>query len=277
MKGPGRACPERIHPPSPIPLPSDINPPPAMPSYLTLIGVVIVVLGLALRLRPTLVGLAAGLVTGLVAGIPLYLPEGSAIPAGAVRAPEGVLNMLGRAFAENRLMTLFIITLPAIGLAERHGLQEQAAALIRRVHAATVGRLQLVYQLFRVLVGALGIRLNGHPAFVRPLIFPMSLGAAAAERGVAGPEALPPDEVEEIKAATSAAENYGNFYGQNLSPVQPGILLVYGVLAGLGYKVGLWRLVLFAIPVTTLSVLLAGAQFALLDRRARRRRAPAGR
>ncbi|HKG90365.1 MAG TPA: DUF969 family protein [Gemmatimonadaceae bacterium] len=248
-----------------------------MPSYLKLIGVVIVVLGLALRLRPTLVVLAAGLVTGLVAGIPLYLPEGAAIPAGAVRAPEGVLNMLGRAFAENRLMTLFIITLPAIGLAERHGLQEQAAALIRRVRAATVGRLQLVYQLFRVLVGALGIRLNGHPAFVRPLIFPMSLGAAAAERGLDSPEALPPDEVEEIKAATSAAENYGNFYGQNLSPVQPGILLVYGVLAGLGYKVGLWRLVLFAIPVTTLSVLLAAAQFALLDRRARRRRAPAGR
>ena len=245
-----------------------------MSDYVKLLGIVIVVAGLALRLRPTLVVLAAGLATGLLAGIPLYLPESAAIPPGATRAPEGIINMLGRAFAEQRLMTLFIITLPAIGLAERHGLQEQAAALIRRVRAATVGRLQLVYQLFRVLVGALGIRLNGHPAFVRPLVFPMSLGAAAAERGVTGPDDLPPDEVEEIKAATSAAENYGNFYGQNLSPVQPGILLVYGVLSGLGYTVGLWQLVLFAIPVTTLSVLLAAAQFALLDRRRARRAAP---
>jgi uncharacterized membrane protein len=243
-----------------------------MSDYLKLAGIAIVVAGLALRLRPTLVVVAAGLATGLLAGIPLYLPETAAAAAGAPRPPEGIINMLGRAFAENRLMTLFIITLPAIGLAERHGLQEQAAALIRRVRAATVGRLQIVYQLFRVLVGALGIRLNGHPAFVRPLIYPMSVGAAAAERGVRGPDELPPDETEEIKAAASAAENYGNFYGQNLSPVQPGILLVYGVLSGLGYQVGLWRLVLFAVPITTLSVLLAAAQFALLDRRRAARR-----
>src|SRR5262249_56532209 len=121
------------------------------------------------------------------------------------------------AFTENRLLTLFIITLPAIGLTERYGLQEQSARLIAKVRAATVGRLQIVYQLCRVLHGMLGIRLNGHPVFVRPLIFPMSVGAA-------GP--LPEDKVEEIKAASSASENYGNFYGQNLSPVQPGILMV---------------------------------------------------
>src|SRR4029453_5621278 len=90
--------------------------------------------------------------------------------------------LLGRAFTENRLVTLFILTLPAIGLAERYGLQEQAGALIRRFAAATVGRLAIVYQLFRVLMGALGLRLNGHPAFVRPLIFPMSLGAPRGER-----------------------------------------------------------------------------------------------
>jgi hypothetical protein len=89
-------------------------------------------------------------------------------------------------------------------------------------YAATVGRLQIVYQLFRVLVGALGIRLNGHAAFVRPLVFPMSLGAAAVESGVAPTESLDERRVEEIKATDAAAENYGNFYGQNLSPVQPG-------------------------------------------------------
>jgi uncharacterized membrane protein len=236
-------------------------------------GIIIVVAGLALRLRTTLVVVAAALVTGLAAGLPLFTDAGvfAGLPlltraAGDGSAPEGIINMMGRAFTEFRYVTLFIITLPAIGLAERFGLQEQAAAFIRRIRAATAGRLQVVYQLFRVLIGLLGIRINGHPAFVRPLIYPMSVGALEAQAGAASAAELPPDVVEKIKAANAAAENYGNFYGQNLNIVQAGILLVAGTLKGLGYSVSLLRLVLFAIPMTTLSVVLAAVQFHLLDR-----------
>jgi len=227
-----------------------------LPDWARLLGIAIIVIGFALKLRTTLVVVAAALATGLLAGLPLFTSGGR----------EGIVEMLGRAFTENRLLTLFIITLPAIGLTERYGLQEQSARLIAKVRAATVGRLQIVYQLFRVLHGMLGIRLNGHPVFVRPLIFPMSVGAAApAGAPLAG------ERVEEIKAASSASENYGNFYGQNLSPVQPGILLVFGVMSGLGYKVSVWRLVLFAIPVATISVILGGIQFFRLDRRFRKK------
>lgn len=213
---------------------------------LKLSGIVIVIVGLALRLRTTLVVMTAALVTGLIAGLPLFSNEGifAAVPFLTKPDQEGIINTLGRAFAENRLMTLFIITLPAIGLAERYGLQEQSARLIRRFSVATVGRLSIVYQLFRVVTGILGIRLNGHPSFVRPLIFPMSVGAAEAELKASTADELPEDTIEEIKAANSASENYGNFYGQNLSPVQPGILLVFGVLTGLGYVVSVWTLVL---------------------------------
>jgi uncharacterized membrane protein len=239
------------------------------PDWFKLAGIAIVVLGLALRLRTTLVVVTAGLVTGLLAGLPLFSGEGffQGLPYLTKPGQEGIINMLGRAFTDNRLMTLFIITLPAIGLAERYGLQEQSASLIRRIKAATVGRLQVVYQLFRVLHGLLGIRLNGHPSFVRPLIFPMSLGAAEAISGPSGADEVPPEVVEEIKAANAAAENYGNFYGQNLSPVQPGVLLVYGVMAGLGYAVNVWSLVLYTIPIVILSVILGAVQFWLLDRR----------
>jgi uncharacterized membrane protein len=111
-------------------------------------------IGLALRLRTTLVVVAAALVTGIAAGLPLFSNQGVfqglpflTIPDENGIAREGIVNMLGRAFTEYRLMTLFIITLPAIGLAERYGLQEQSAALIRRIRAATVGRLQIIYQL----------------------------------------------------------------------------------------------------------------------------------
>ncbi|HKP10987.1 MAG TPA: DUF969 family protein [Blastocatellia bacterium] len=246
-------------------------------------GIVIVVAGLALRLRTTLVVVTAALVTGLAAGLPLFTDNGLfqhlpllTKPAMNGDAPEGIINMLGRAFAEFRYVTLFIITLPAIGLAERFGLQEQAAAFIRRIRAATAGRLQIVFQLFRVLVGLLGIRINGHPAFVRPLIFPMSVGALEAQSGAASAAELPPDVVEKVKAANAAAENYGNFYGQNLNIVQAGILLVAGTLKALGYSVSLLRLVLFAIPITALSVVLGALQFYLLDRWVARRATQAG-
>lgn len=240
---------------------------------LKLSGIAIVIVGLALRLRTTLVVVTAGLVTGIAAGLPLFSSEGmfQALPFLTRPGQEGVINMLGRAFAENRLMTLFIITLPAIGLAERYGLQEQSAALIRRVSAATVGRLQIVFQLFRVVTGLLGIRLNGHPSFVRPLIFPMSVGAAESTFHASNAEDVPELVIEEIKAANAASENYGNFYGQNLSPVQPGILLVFGVMTGLGYTVSVWSLVAFAIPITSISIVLGALQFWLLDRRQQRK------
>ncbi|MFY9572145.1 MAG: DUF969 family protein [Blastocatellia bacterium] len=240
---------------------------------LKLSGIAIVIAGLALRLRTTIVVVTAALVTGLAAGLPLFSSESVFSDVALLTKPgqEGIINMLGRAFTDNRLMTLFIITLPAIGLAERHGLQEQSAALIRRISAATVGRLQIIYQLFRVLTGILGIRLNGHPSFVRPLIFPMSVGAAEATFGAATAEDLHEDIIEEIKAADAASENYGNFYGQNLSPVQPGILLVFGVMTGLGYSMSVWTLVMFAIPITTISVILGALQFWLLDRRYKRK------
>jgi uncharacterized membrane protein len=243
------------------------------PDWFKLLGIVVVVVGLSLKLRTTLVVVTAALVTGLLAGLPLVSDEGPFRTLPYLTAPgrEGIINMLGRGFADNRLMTLFIITLPAIGLSERYGLQERSAALIRRVRAATVGRLQIIYQLFRVLHGILGIRLNGHPSFVRPLIYPMSVGAAEAAAGAGAAEELPEGQVERIKAACSASENYGNFYGQNLSPVQPGILLVFGVMRGLGYDVSVWSLVMFAVPITTASVVLGAIQFWLFDRRQRRR------
>jgi len=237
---------------------------------LRLLGLLVLVIGLLFRLRPTLVVVVAAMVTGLLAGMPIYAPE--LAETGGTPAPEGFVNMLGRTFAETRLVSLFIITFPAIALSERFGLQERAASLIQQVRVATVGRLLIVYQVFRVLVGALGIRLNGHAAFVRPLVFPMSLGAAAAGPGEAQADSLGEKRLEQIKAADAAAENYGNFYGQNLSPVQPGILLVYGTLRGLGYEVSLWRMIFFTTPIVLSSVILGAVQFLLLDRRERERR-----
>lgn len=238
-----------------------------------LAGIGLVLLGLRFRWRTTVVVVAAALVTGLGAGLPLFSAAGAwqplagQVPGWMVRTGSpGILNLLGKAFADNRLMTLFILTLPAIGMAERYGLQEEAGRLIRRVRVATAGRLLIVYQAFRILHGLLGIRLNGHPSFVRPLIVPMCLGP------MQGPMSAGSDGAgaERVKAGAAAAENYGNFYGQNLSPVQAGVLLVYGVMQGLGFQLSVWDLVRHTLPVLGGSVLLAAAQFWWLDRWLRR-------
>lgn len=235
---------------------------------LRLSGVCLVLGGLIFRWRTTVVVLAAALVTGLFAGLPLFTAEGvwQAFPGpGWISKPgqTGILNLLGKSFADNRLMTLFILTLPAIGLAERFGLREEAGRLIRRVSVVTVGRLLIIYQAFRILQGALGIRLNGHPSFVRPLVYPMAAGA--------NPGSLSTSDDQRMRAATAAAENYGNFYGQNLSPVQAGVLLVFGVMQGLGVTVSLWDLVRHTLPIVIASVIFAALQFLWLDRQLRKR------
>lgn len=223
--------------------------------YLRLIGVVVVLVGFALKLRVTAVVVAAGLATGLVAGMPLL---------GTPETP-GIVDTLGRAFADQRIITLFVLSLPAIGLSERFGLQEQARRLILRVRAATVGRLELVYQLFRMGVAALGLRFgSGHVTFSRPLVVPMALGVSP----VAGDEKAD----DEVKAACGASENYGNFFGQNLFYGAAGVALVVSTLADLGYAIDPRRVSLFTIPIAAASVLVAIVQFHLLDRWLRKRR-----
>lgn len=219
--------------------------------YLRLIGIVVVLVGFVLRLRVAAVVVAAGLITGFVAGMPIV---------GTDAAP-GIIDTLGRAFASQRIITLFVLALPAIGLSERFGLQEQARRLIHRIRAATAGRLQLVYQVFRLVVVALGIRLgSGHVAFSRPLVLPMALGAA----GVDGD--ADDGRVERIKAATGASDNYGNFFGQNLFVGAPGIALVVSTLKDAGIATDPVRIALWSIPVAVASVLIATGQYWLLDR-----------
>jgi uncharacterized membrane protein len=77
-----------------------------VPEWTKLLGVPIIVVGLALKLRTTLVVVAAALATGLVSGLPLFSRPNQ----------EGVVDMLGRGFADNRLITLFLIPCRPSGL-----------------------------------------------------------------------------------------------------------------------------------------------------------------
>ncbi|MEG1985272.1 MAG: DUF969 family protein, partial [Oscillospiraceae bacterium] len=65
---------------------------------LKLIGVVIVIVGFALKFDTLATVVVAGLATGLVAGM----------------TPVDILATLGNAFITNRTATLFVLTLPVI-------------------------------------------------------------------------------------------------------------------------------------------------------------------
>ncbi len=124
---------------------------------LTLIGVLIVIIGFALRVNALLVVTVAGIATGFAGGLNVV----------------AIVSEFGRAFTENRYMGLVWLTLPVIGLLERGGLKERAQELISRIKGATTGRVLLLSLAIRQLTATIGLTsLGGQAQMVRPLIAP---------------------------------------------------------------------------------------------------------
>ena len=212
---------------------------------LKLIGILIVILGLAFRFNPLLVVIVAGFATGFAGGM----------------NPLEVLEVIGSAFVTNRYMSLFILILPVIGLLERHGLREQAGRFIQGFRGTTAGRIMLIYMFFRQVTVGLGMMLGGHPSFIRPIVSPM------AEAAVAKGRPMPQPVADEVRGFSASAENYGNFYGQLIFVASRGLLLIKGVFESAGYTVSLTTMAFYAIPTAIIALALAAIRYHLFDRR----------
>ena len=223
-----------------------------MSQYFVLAGILIVVVGFALRLNPMLVVTVAALATGLIAG----------------KTPVEVVSLLGKAFNDNRIIAIVWIVLPVVGLLERYGLRERAAAMIRDTKAATAGRLLILYLLFRQATSALGLTsIAGHPQTVRPLVAPMAL--AAAEQQHNGIEAA---SAEEVKAFAAATDNVGLFFGEDIFIAIGSIVLIQSTLATYHIALAPLDLAIWAIPTAIAATLVHSFRLLRLDRRLRRRR-----
>lgn len=215
--------------------------------YLKLIGIVIIVVGFALKRDTLAVVVVAGLVTGLVAGL----------------SPLELLNILGQSFTDQRVATLFVLTLPVVGICERYGLKQKAVDLIGSVKNATTGTVLSLYQLIRAVAIAFSVQLGGHPQFVRPLISPMAEGASEAKLG-----SLTEKQRDSIKGGAAAADNFGNFFAQNLFLGAPGVLLIVATMAEQGYtQVTPLSVALWSIPVAVVSLVFGLVRNYILDRR----------
>lgn len=216
--------------------------------YLVLLGILIVIVGFALKLDAILIIFAAAIVTALVGGIGV----------------DGFLATLGSSFVSNRSMAVFIIILLVVGTLERNGLKEAAAALIGKAKRATPGIVIALYGMMRVVFAAFNVGFGGVAGFVRPIIMPMAVGAIEA----AGYK--PREEyVEELKGMAAGMENVAWFFGQMLFVGTGGALLVQSTLKPLGCNVDLLRMALIEIPVAVIAVGTTAAYYIIKDRHLR--------
>jgi uncharacterized membrane protein len=212
-----------------------------------LIGILVVAVGFGLRFNTLLVVLAAGIATGLVAGLPL----------------GQIMELFGKYFVENRYMLLpVVLMVPLIGLLERYGLQERAETLIQRARSATAGRVLLLYTAVRQITIALGVKIGGHAEVVRPLIAPMAEAAARARHGE-----LPVKTAQAIRAHAAAAENVGNFFGEDVFIAVGAFLLMKGFFDAQGLTVSVWGMALWGIPTALVAFAAMAWRLRVLDRR----------
>ena len=213
---------------------------------LVLSGIVIIVLGFMAGLNPLLVVTIAALATGIAAGLD----------------PLAVVSAFGKAFNDNRYVSVVWIVLPVIGLLERYGLQQRARTLIARFRGATVGRLLIVYRIIRQIAAALGLTsIAGHAQTVRPLVAPMAEAAAEAQ------DAGDAETREEVKAMAAATDNIGLFFGEDIFIAIASILLIKGTFETYGIFLAPLELSVWAIPTAIAALLIHGARLMLLDRR----------
>ncbi len=212
-----------------------------------LLGVLVVVVGFALRLNPMLVVTAAGLVTGLLGGMSLH----------------EILDAFGTGFAGSRSIAIFLLVLPVIGLVERNGLQEQARHLIGRMARLTTGRVLALYLLVRQATCAIGLlSIGGHAQSVRPILAPMAEAAAVKRYGP-----LPDRVSQRIRAFAAGTDNVASFFGEDIFVAVGAVLLITSFVdTTYDFTLRPLDVALWAIPTAVCALVIHGFRSLRVDR-----------
>nr|WP_225444766.1 DUF969 domain-containing protein [Pseudomarimonas arenosa] len=193
-----------------------------------MLGVAWVIIGFALRLNPMLIVVSAGLLTGMLAGHQLI----------------AVLEMIGEAFIKQRYLALVLLTLPVIGMLERHGLRQHAQRWISSLKGATLSRLLISYLGARQLLATMGLTsIGGHPQTVRPLLAPMAEGAADSKIGP-----ISEADRQRLLGLCAATDNVGLFFGEDVFIAFGAVLLMQGFYAEQGIELEPLQIALWGIP-----------------------------
>lgn len=212
-----------------------------------LIGVGVIVIGFLLRFNPMLIVAAAAVATGFAAHFPL----------------DRVLATIGTGFVKTRVIPLIIILpLTVVGLLERHGLRERAQIWISSIRAATPGRLLMVYLFIREITAALGLTgLGGHAQMVRPLVAPMTEGAAETRFGQ-----LTDAMRYKLRAYAAACDNVGLFFGEDIFVAFGAIVLMVTFLKEAGIVVAPMHVAVWGMPTALAAFIIQSIRLYRLDR-----------
>lgn len=216
-------------------------------SWLPIIGVMLVVVGFALRLNPLIVVTVSGIVAALLGGINFL----------------DVLNTFGTGFAGSRSISVAFIVLPVIGIVERYGLQQQAKRLVSRLAGLTAGRLLAIYLFLRQITAAFGLNSLGGPAqMVRPVIHPMTEGAVMRKHG----KFLPERVREKVKGHAAGTDTVGVFFGEDCFVAVGSILLITAFVdSTYGLTLDALQVAVWAIPSAIAAFLVHGFRMIRLD------------
>ena len=156
-----------------------------------LVGILIIIVGFALKLDSILIIMLSAIVTAIDGGL----------------TPVELLSTLGETFVNNRSMAIFILIMLVTGTLERNGLKEAAAQLISKIKNPSSGKVIAAYGVMRGIFGAFNISFGGVAGFVQPIIMPMAIGAVEAEGNK-----IHEEHEEQIKGMASAMENIAWFF-----------------------------------------------------------------
>lgn len=210
-----------------------------------LLGVAVVVAGFALQRNPVLVVVIAGIVSGVASGMGI----------------GDLLALLGTAFVNNRVLLLFVLTLPVIGLLEHHGLRERAQHWIAGFRNLSLSRLLVSYLAMRQLLSMFGLYdIAGHAQTVRPLLAPMSEQAAARDAPIDTSTRM------RVRALAAATDNIGRFFGEDVFLAFAGVLLIQRFYAGQGIALEPFAIARWALPTAIAAFVIHALRVAWAQR-----------
>lgn len=211
---------------------------------LKLIGVLVIVVGFALKLNSLAIILAAGIITGLVSGLPF----------------KEILEAFGAGFVGNRTMCMFIVVMLLTGTLERNGLKVVAERMVKKIKGVTPGIIIGVNTVLRGIQSALNVGFGGVAGFVKPVIMPMAEGA------IPGDVEDKDGYTEELKGMASSSENIGNFFAQLLFVGGSGAILVQTTMSTLGYEVDFLKMAGIQVPIAVFAIGISCVYYYFVDR-----------
>ncbi len=214
--------------------------------YLPLLGVVVVIIGFAIKLEPIAIIFVSAIVTAVCGGINVV----------------DLLTTVGTTFVANRNQLITIILMILTGTLEKNGLKEAGAALIKKARGLTTGMLIAIWGVLDQIFIIFKIPIGGIPSYVRPIMMPMTLGIVESK----GYE-INPEHEETIKALYGKDHNMSNFFGQCLFAANSSVLLIQSTLASIGTDVDVMQIVKVQIPVAIFAMAVNAAQTLIVDGR----------